>query len=126
MIKTSKQLKDLIRNMAKGDSGKSQLLIRNYAMERFLERVALSKYKDNFILKGGMLVSAMVGLQNRATMDIDTTIRNLPLDLEHAKQIVEEIAAVEIDDNIRFPSKTFQISWTKRNMAVCDFLSTRF
>ena len=105
MIKTSKQLKDLIRNLAKGDSGKSQLLIRNYAMERFLERVALSKYKDNFILKGGMLVSAMVGLQNRATMDIDTTIRNLPLDLEHAKQIVEEIAAVEIDDNIRFSIK---------------------
>lgn len=51
MIKTSRQLKDLIRNMAKGDSGKSQLLIRNYAMERFLERIALSKYKNNFILK---------------------------------------------------------------------------
>ena len=77
MIKTSKQLKDLIRNMAKGDSGKSQLLIRNYAMERFLERVALSKYKDNFILKGGMLVASMVGLDSRATMDIDTTIRTL-------------------------------------------------
>lgn len=105
MIKTSRQLKDLIRNIAKGDSGKSQLLIRNYAMERFLERVALSKYKDNFILKGGMLVSAMVGLQNRATMDIDTTIRNLPLDVEHARQIVEEIAAVSIDDNIRFEIK---------------------
>ena len=74
-------------------------------MERFLERVALSKYKDNFILKGGMLVSAMVGLQNRATMDIDTTIRNLPLDVEHAKQIVEEIAAIPIDDNIRFEIK---------------------
>ena len=79
--------------MAKGDSGKSQLLIRNYAMERFLERVALSKYKDNFILKGGMLVYALVGLQNRTTMDIDTTIRNLPLDSEQVKQIVEEIAA---------------------------------
>ena len=105
MIKTSRQLKDLIRNIAKGDSGKSQLLIRNYAMERFLERVALSKYKDNFILKGGMLVSAMVGLQNRATMDIDTTIRNLPLDVEHARQIVEEIAAVPIDDNIHFEIK---------------------
>ena len=105
MIKTSRQLKDLIRNMAKGDSGKSQLLIRNYAMERFLERVALSKYKDNFILKGGMLVSAMVGLDNRATMDIDTTIRNFPLDCEHAKQIVEEIAATPIDDNIRFEMK---------------------
>lgn len=105
MIKTSRQLKALIRNMAKGDSGKSQLLIRNYAIERFLERVALSKYKDNFILKGGMLVSAMVGLDNRATMDIDTTIRNFPLDCEHAKQIVEEVAATPVDDNIRFEVK---------------------
>lgn len=105
MIKTSRQLKDLIRNRAKGNSDKSQLLIRNYAMERFLERVALSKYKDNFILKGGMLVSAMVGLDNRATMDIDTTIRNFPLDCEYAKQIVEEIAATPIDDNIRFEIK---------------------
>ena len=58
MIKTSRQLKDLIRNRAKGDSDKSGLLIRNYGMERFLERVTLSKYKDNFILKGGMLVSS--------------------------------------------------------------------
>lgn len=121
MIRTSRQLKDLVRNMAKGDSGKSQLLIRNYAMERFLERVARSKYKDNFILKGGMLVSAMVGLDNRATMDIDTTIRNLLLDVGHAKRIVEEIAAVEIDDNIRFSFGTFQTLWTKRSTAVCAF-----
>lgn len=105
MIKTSRQLKDLIRNKAKGDSDKSGLLIRNYGMERFLERVTLSKYKDNFILKGGMLVAAMVGLDNRATMDIDTSIRNLPLDTEHAKKIVEEIAAVKIDDNIHFEIK---------------------
>lgn len=105
MIKTSRQLKDLIRNVAKGNSGRSQLLIRNYAMERFLERVALSKYRDNFILKGGMLVSAMVGLDNRATMDIDTTIRNLHLDVEHAEQIVEEIASMELEDNIRFSIK---------------------
>jgi len=105
MIKTSRQLKDLIRNKAKGDSDKSGLLIRNYGMERFLERVTLSKYKDNFILKGGMLVAAMVGLDNRATMDIDTSIRNLPLDTEHAKKIIEEIIAVKIDDNIRFEIK---------------------
>ena len=105
MIKTSRQLKDLVRNMAKGDSGKSQLLSRNYAMERFLERVALSEYRDNFILKGGMLVSAMVGLDKRATMDIDTTIRNFPLDTDTAKRIVEEIAAVEVGDNIRFEIK---------------------
>lgn len=105
MIKTSRQLKDLIRNMAHSDSAKSQMLTRNYAMERFLERVALSKYRDNFILKGGMLVSAMVGLDNRATMDIDTTIRNFPLDTDTAKRIVEEIAAVEVGDNIRFEIK---------------------
>lgn len=105
MIKTSKQLKDLIRNRAKSDSGKSQLLIRNYAMERFLERVALSRYKDNFILKGGMLVSAMVGIDNRATMDIDTTVRNLPLDMETAEKIVTEITAVSVDDNIYFKIK---------------------
>ena len=67
-----------IRYFYKENSGRS--LTRNYGMERFLERVTLSKYKDNFILKGGMLVAAMVGLDNRATMDIDTSIRNLPLD----------------------------------------------
>lgn len=105
MIKTSRQLKALISNQAKSDSGKSQLLIRNYAMERFLERVSLSDYKDNFILKGGMLVSAMVGLENRTTMDIDTTIRNLTLDIDNAKQIVEKIIAVSVDDNIHFSIK---------------------
>lgn len=86
MIKTSRQLKDKIRNMSRGDSDRAQLLIRNYGMERFLERVSLSRHKDNFILKGGMLVSAMVGLENRATMDIDTTVRNMPLNVEAAKE----------------------------------------
>ena len=107
MIKTSRQLKDKVRNMARGDSAKAQLLIRNYGMERFLERVSLSRYKDNFILKGGMLVSAMVGLENRATMDIDTSIRNMPLDTIAAKAMVEEIIAVPVDDNIRFEINDF-------------------
>lgn len=106
MIKTSRQLKALVSNQAKGDSGKSQLLIRNFVMERFLERISLSSYKDNFILKGGMLVSAMVGIDNRATMDIDTTLRNLPLNPENAERIVESIIAVPVDDNIRFTVKS--------------------
>ena len=75
MIKTSRQLKDLIRNMSKDKSADAQVLLRNYMMERFLERISLSEYKDNFILKGGMLVAAMVGLESRSTMDIDATIR---------------------------------------------------
>ena len=107
MIKTSRQLKDKVRNMARGDSAKAQLLIRNYGMERFLERVSLSEHRDNFILKGGMLVSAMVGLENRATMDIDTSIRNMPLDTIAAKAMVEEIITVPVDDNIRFEINDF-------------------
>ena len=107
MIKTSRQLKDKVRNMARGDSAKAQLLIRTYCMERFLERVSLSEHRDNFILKGGMLVSAMVGLENRATMDIDTSIRNMPLDTIAAKAMVEEIIAVPVDDNIRFEINDF-------------------
>lgn len=91
--------------MAHSDSAKSQLLTRSYAMERFLERVSLSEYKDNFILKGGMIVAAMVGLDNRATMDIDTTIRNFPLDTDSAKRIVEKVIAVPVQYNMRFEMK---------------------
>lgn len=62
MIKTARQLKDLIRNLSKEKSADAQILMRNYMMERFLERISLSEYRDKFILKGGMLVAAMVGL----------------------------------------------------------------
>ena len=72
MIKTSRQLKDKIKNLTHGDSLKSQTLLRTYMMERFLERLAVSQYNSHFVLKGGMLVSSMVGLQQRATMDIDS------------------------------------------------------
>ena len=102
---SAQQLKDKIKNIAQGDSMKSQLLLRNYMMERFLARVALSEYKDNFILKGGMLVSAVVGIQARATMDIDTTVRALPLKLEDAKSIVEKIIAIDANDGVTFEIK---------------------
>lgn len=102
MIRTSKQLKDLVRNISKGDSAKAQIIIRNYIMERFLERISVSRYKDNFILKGGMLVSAMVGLDTRSTMDIDTTIKNLPLSVEIAKEILTEIISEPLEDGVLF------------------------
>ena len=60
MMTTARQLKDLIRNMSKKKSADAQILMRNYMMERFLERISLSEYKNQFILKGGMLVAAMV------------------------------------------------------------------
>ena len=77
MIHTAKQLKDKVKNMSSGNSEVAQALIRTYFMERFLERVSVSEYRNNFILKGGMLVASIVGVDMRATMDIDTTVKAL-------------------------------------------------
>lgn len=106
MIRTSRQLKALVRNLTKGNSTQAQIIIRNYVMERFLERISLSKYRNNFILKGGMLVSAMVGIDTRSTMDIDTTIKNLPLTIETASEIIDEIIAIPLDDGMAFTIKS--------------------
>ena len=74
---TSKQMKDLLNNMAKKTGVYVQILQRNYMMERLLERISLSKYMDNFILKGGILVAAMVGIDSRSTMDLDASVKNI-------------------------------------------------
>ena len=102
MIRSATQLKAKVRNISGGDSTKTQTLIRNFIMERFLERIALSPYRNNFILKGGMLVSAVIGLDTRATMDIDTTVKSLELSKDNMVKIVEEIIAVEIPDGVHF------------------------
>ena len=102
MIKAATQLKAKVRNLSGGDSQKSQTLIRNFMMERFLERIALSQYRNSFILKGGMLVAAIVGLDTRATMDIDTTVKALTISKDNIIKIVEDIIAVEIPDGVQF------------------------
>ena len=106
MIHTSRQLKALVRNMSKGDSAKAQIIIRNYVMERFLERLSISSIRDNLILKGGTLISAMVGLDSRSTMDIDATVKNIPLSVESARKIVKEITSVQVDDGMTFEIKS--------------------
>lgn len=106
MIHTSRQLKALVRNISKGDSGKAQVIIRNYVMERFLERLSLSQYRNIMILKGGTLVAAMVGLDNRSTMDVDATLKNLPLNEDSARKIVEEITTIYIEDGMIFEIKS--------------------
>lgn len=105
MIKGARRVKDLIRNKAKGDSGKAQLLLRHFAMERFLERVSISQYKDKLILKGGMLMASLVGIDNRSTMDIDTTLKGAPLNVDDVVSMVQDIADVEIDDDMTFSVK---------------------
>lgn len=76
MIKTARQLKDKVKNLVDDTNlnNKSQTMVRNFIMERFLERISQSEYRDNFILKGCMLVASLIGLDMRATMDIDTTV----------------------------------------------------
>lgn len=74
-MRTLRQIKDLINNMAKKKNINPQILIRNYMMERLLERIASSPYKENFILKGGMLISSLIGVESRSTVDMDTTMK---------------------------------------------------
>ena len=121
IIKTSRQLKDKISNLSGNDSTKAQMLIRKYMMERFLARIAQSEYKNNFILKGGMLVSALVGIEARATMDIDTTVRSLSLTKEVASDIIKEIAATDLDDGL-----TFSITKVDDIMEEHDYAGIRF
>lgn len=106
MIKTARQLKDLIRNLSKEKSADAQILMRNYMTERFLERISLSEYRDKFILKGGMLVAAMVGLDARSTMDLDATIKGANVNVEDIENLISSIITVPIDDGVKFQLKS--------------------
>ena len=120
MIHTAKQLKDKVRNLSGGNNDVAQTLIRNFIMERFLERVSVSKYRNNFILKGGMLVASIVGVDMRATMDIDTTVKSLPLNEQDARRIIEEICSIQIEDGV-----TFKITLVKEIMEDFDYPGIR-
>lgn len=102
MIKTSKQLKDLIRSLSKKKSADAQILLRNYMMERFLERISLSEHRDKFILKGGMLVAAMVGVDARSTMDLDATVKGSNVNVSDVANLITEIVSVPLDDGVAF------------------------
>ena len=102
---TPEQVKGRIKNVAKENKADARTLMRIYMMERFLERVANSQYKDNFIIKGGMLVTAMVGVALRSTMDIDTSIKNQNLSAEDARQVVNEIKDIDLGDGVTFEVK---------------------
>ena len=101
-MKSATAVKAKIKNKAGGSSDKSQIMIRIYLMERLLERVSLSKYRDNFVLKGGLLVSSLVGVDMRSTMDVDTTVKSLPMNKKSVQKILEEIMAIEVEDGVSF------------------------
>ncbi len=120
MITTARQLKDLIRNLSKKKSADAQILMRNYMMERFLERIALSDYKDRFILKGGMLVAAMVGLDARATMDMDATIKGANVSVEDVENIISSILSVPLEDGVEF-----RVKWISEIMEEAEYPGVR-
>ncbi len=95
-------LKARIRNIAKEKNIPAQVILQNYMFERFLVRLSVSEYKEKFVLKGGMLVASIVGLDNRATMDLDTTLKNLPLTPEVIKTALKEICSIPFEDGITF------------------------
>ena len=97
----SMQLKDKLRNISKEKNVDFNTLLRFYMYDRFLERLSKSKYRDNFILKGGFYLSTLFGVENRATMDIDTAFRNESFDEETIIKMINEIISIKIDDNAK-------------------------
>ena len=96
------QLKAIIKNKAQEKNISAQLVMQNYMLERLLERISISRYRNNFILKGGFLISSIVGLDTRATMDLDTTIKGFTLTHEKIREIFEDICGVKVDDDVQF------------------------
>lgn len=100
MKKNTMSLKATINNIAKENKVSAQSVLQTYMLERLLERISVSQYKDNFILKGGMLISAMLGIDSRTTMDIDTTIKGFELTEENVKKIMEDVCKIDLHDDI--------------------------
>ena len=101
-MKNAMQLKAIIKKMAQEKNISAQIIMQNYMLERLLERISMSKYYQNFILKGGFLIAAMVGLDTRATMDMDATIKGIPLTKETITEMFEEICKTNVGDDVVF------------------------
>ena len=98
----SMQLKDKLRNISKEKNVDFNTLLRLYMYDRFLERLSKSKYRDNFVLKGGFYLSTLFGVENRATMDIDTAIRKAEFTEENIIKMINEIINIDVGDNVKF------------------------
>lgn len=102
MIKNATQLKAKIKNFAKEKNMDSRTVLQEYVLERFIDRISKSKYKNDFILKGGMLISSMVGVDLRSTLDIDTTIKGFEFTLDKLNEVLNEIIETDIGDMFNF------------------------
>lgn len=94
------QLKAQIKNLALINHVPAQAVLQNFMLERLLERISISKYKDRVVLKGGMLIASMVGINSRTTMDMDATLRGYPLSEEMIRAAFIDICAIHLDDEV--------------------------
>lgn len=102
MSSKAMSLKGRINHYAKKNNIAAQVVLQNYMFERFLERLSKSEYQEKFVIKDGMLVAAIVGLDTRSTMDLDTTLRNLPLTEEQITQAIQSICGIDLKDEVAF------------------------
>lgn len=96
------QLKDYIKNIAKRTGTPANALLKTYFMERLLERISISSYRDNIILKGGFLIASMIGIDKRSTMDMDATAIKLPLSFDTISRVMNEIISLDVHDDVFF------------------------
>ena len=108
MIKNSKSLMDKAKDIANRSNITVNEVLQNYMFERILERLSISKYKNNFILKGGLLLSSIMGINSRTTMDMDTCIKGINLTDEELYTVLTEILSIDIQDNVTFNIKNFK------------------
>lgn len=119
---TQAQIKGKIKSLAKNKNADARILMRLYMMERFLERISRSPYADDFVIKGGILVTSMLGIAQRSTMDIDTSIRNFNLTENDALQIVKEIGEIIWTMGLHLRSNMQNGSWMTWSIREFDWL----
>jgi len=121
MFANAMQLKGWIKNRSKQTGTSANVLLQSYFMERLLERISLSSYRDKMILKGGFLIAAMVGMENRSTIDMDTTLKRMQVDIQNINAMLSEIIAVDIGDGVEFEIQSIDViheAWEYDNFRV--------
>lgn len=108
MSSKAMSLKGKIKNYAKRNNIAAQVVLQNYMFECFLARLAISEYSEKFVVKGGMLIAAIVGLDTRSTMDLDTTLRNIPLTEEKIAEAIDTICKIDMQDDVIFTVKSIE------------------
>ena len=121
-MKTSEQIKGAIRNISKKTGVNPNSLLQMCLFEGILEKLSKSKYSKNIILKGGLLISSLIGVDMRSTMDMDTTIRGIPLNEESISNILNEILAIKIDADIQY--KLIKLSPIRQEDVYEDFCAS--